>query len=248
MAADLVVDCDGIRLAVLDFGGDGPPALLLHGLAGYAGEWSGTARWLTQRSRVVAFDARGHGGSERLPADVSRTAHVNDAVCVIKALELGRVVVLGQSLGGQTALLLAAQRPDLVRGLIVAEASPVGGGRPDAAASAAEEIGAALRRWPVPFATRRGGRLLRRRIPRRRGMGRRTRTARRHLVAALRCRCDGTDARCVRWSRLLGCLGGHRLPRARGACRRRHRRVHRRPADGAAGPPGDTRRTRPGQA
>lgn len=145
---------DSGRLAVLDFGGDGPPVLLLHGLAGYAGEWTQTASWLTERARVVAYDARGHGGSERFPADVSRTAQVEDAVCVIGALELGRVVVIGQSLGGQTALLLAADRPDLVRGLIVADASPDGGGRADAAESAAEQIGTALRRWPVPFTSR----------------------------------------------------------------------------------------------
>jgi pimeloyl-ACP methyl ester carboxylesterase len=70
---------EGVRLAGLDWGGDGPPALLLHGLAGYAGEWADTARWLTARCRVVALDARGHGDSERAPDDVSRAAHVADA-------------------------------------------------------------------------------------------------------------------------------------------------------------------------
>ena len=59
---------DGVRLAALDFGGTGPSALLLHGLAGYAGEWAATAHRLTARCRVVALDARGHGRSERTPA------------------------------------------------------------------------------------------------------------------------------------------------------------------------------------
>jgi pimeloyl-ACP methyl ester carboxylesterase len=111
--SELLLERDGVHLAGLDFGGDGPPVLLLHGLAGYAGEWSETASWLTGRCRVIALDARGHGSSERFPADVSRSAHVADAVFAVQALGLDPVVVMGQSLGGLTALLFAAERPDL---------------------------------------------------------------------------------------------------------------------------------------
>src|SRR4051794_3419557 len=132
MASEFVFERAGVRLAGLDFGGEGPPVLLLHGLAGYAGEWAETAGWLTERCRVVALDARGHGRSERFPADVSRAAHVADAAFAIERLALAPVVAVGQSLGGQTALLLAAERPDLVRGLVVADASPHGGGQAEA--------------------------------------------------------------------------------------------------------------------
>jgi pimeloyl-ACP methyl ester carboxylesterase len=114
----------GVRLAGLDFGGAGPAALMLHGLAGHVGEWSETAAWLTGLRRVVAFDARGHGRSSRRPTDVSSDAHVDDAIFVVERLDLAPVVVIGQSLGGRTALLVAARRPDLVAGLVVAEASP----------------------------------------------------------------------------------------------------------------------------
>jgi len=149
MAARSVLERDGVRIACRDFGGDGPSALLLHGLAGHAGEWTETAGWLTQRSRVVVFDARGHGRSEHLPLDVSRAAHVADTVFVVEQLRLGPVVLIGQSLGGHTALLVAAERPDLVRGLIVADASPAEGDH-----GAVVELGDALKRWPVPFASR----------------------------------------------------------------------------------------------
>jgi pimeloyl-ACP methyl ester carboxylesterase len=128
--------------------------LLLHGLAGHAGEWVQTARSLTERWRIVALDARGHGRSERFPTDVSRAAHVVDAAFAIERLRLGPVVVVGQSLGGQTALLLASRRPDLVRGLVVAEASPAGGGDCDAAEVSSAEVGSSLRRWPAPFSSR----------------------------------------------------------------------------------------------
>lgn len=145
---------DGVRLAVLDFGGAGPAALMLHGLAGHAGEWARTARWLTTRCRVVALDARGHGDSERRPADVSRAAHVADAAFVVERLGLGPALVVGQSLGGQAALLLAAQHPDLVRALALADAGPGGIGDERAVEANVQDLTDAVGRWPVPFASR----------------------------------------------------------------------------------------------
>jgi pimeloyl-ACP methyl ester carboxylesterase len=145
----LHLERDRVRLACLDFGGEGQPALLLHGLAGHAGEWSETAEWLSDRHRVLALDQRGHGRSERLPSDVSRAAYVNDTVAVIEQLGLGPVVLVGQSLGGHTAFLTAARRPDLVRALIVAEASPDAGGDDPVA-----EVAGTLAAWPVPFPSR----------------------------------------------------------------------------------------------
>jgi pimeloyl-ACP methyl ester carboxylesterase len=150
----LLFERDGVRLAGLDFGGDGLAVLLLHGLAGYAGEWNETAGWLRRSCRVVALDARGHGESERFPRDVSRAAYVSDAVFAVEELGLSRAVVVGQSLGGQAAILLAAERPDLVCGLVVADASPAGGGEADALDATAEAVGDSLRQWPVPFASR----------------------------------------------------------------------------------------------
>ena len=143
---------DGVRLACHDFGGDGPSVLLLHGLAGHADEWAQTASWLTTRCRVVALDARGHGRSERFPGDVSREAVVGDASFVVERLGLQPVVVVGQSVGGLTALSLAARRPGLVRGVVIVDASPAGGGGEVEEAVAA--TAGALRNWPVSFASR----------------------------------------------------------------------------------------------
>lgn len=142
---------DGVRLAWRDFGGDGLSVLLLHGLAGHADEWAQTASWLTSRCRVVAPDARGHGRSERFPADVSRDAVVADAVFVVEQLRLQRVVVVGQSVGGLTALSLAARRPELVRGLALVDASPSGGEAVEEAVSATAR---ALQEWPALFGSR----------------------------------------------------------------------------------------------
>jgi pimeloyl-ACP methyl ester carboxylesterase len=143
---------DGTTLAWRDFGGDGPPVLLLHGLAGHAEEWTQTAAWLTERAHVVAPDARGHGRSERHPEDVSPAATADDAAFVLRQAELGPVVVVGQSLGGLTALTLTARHPKLVRGVVLIEASP---NDPDdqRADELAAAVGNGLRSWPVPFAS-----------------------------------------------------------------------------------------------
>lgn len=63
-------------------------------------------------------------------------------------MQLAPVILIGQSIGGVIALLTAAQRPDLVRALVLADASPDGG---DGAEEAAREVGEALSNWPVPF-------------------------------------------------------------------------------------------------
>lgn len=122
------------------------PVVLLHGLAGHAGEWDATAAHLSPRHRVVVVDQRGHGASERHPADVSRAAYVADVRAVCEQLGLHRPVLVGQSLGGHTAMLTAAAHPDLVRGLVLVEA-----GAATADPDTPEKIGGWLDSWPVPF-------------------------------------------------------------------------------------------------
>lgn len=121
--------------------------LLLHGLAGHQGEWDTLAAQLSDDGhRVVTYDARGHGASTRTPATTTREAHVQDAVALIEDLELTPVTLLGQSLGGHTAMLLAASRPHLVKSLILIEAGPAG---PTPGLPA--RIATWLDSWPTPF-------------------------------------------------------------------------------------------------
>ncbi|MER7537108.1 alpha/beta fold hydrolase [Streptomyces sp. NPDC097704] len=124
-----------------------PGVLLLHGLMGHAGHWSRAVRRLTGGHRIVALDQRGHGASEK-PAGgpFTREAYVADAAAVVEQLGLGPVTLVGHSMGALTAWQLAAERPDLVRALVIC----------DMRASA---LGAASQRawqdwfrgWPAPF-------------------------------------------------------------------------------------------------
>ncbi|MFF8228711.1 alpha/beta fold hydrolase [Streptomyces caelestis] len=141
---------DGTHLAHRDHHPAGEPAatfLLLHGLAGHQGEWDALAAQLSADGhRVVTYDARGHGASTRTPATTTRAAHVRDAVALIEELGLAPVTLLGQSLGGHTAMLLAAAHPHLVKSLILVEAGPAGPA-PDLPA----QIATWLDSWPTPF-------------------------------------------------------------------------------------------------
>ncbi|HXV33432.1 MAG TPA: alpha/beta hydrolase [Gaiellaceae bacterium] len=134
-----------VSLAAVDFGGHGPPVILLHGLAGYGGEWIDTASWLCRRHRVVAPDLRGHGNSDKVPWTVAPRAFVTDLTAWLDALGVERAAVVGQSFGGLIAFLAAALHPERVARLVVAEASPA----PDPDAEA--DVRAWLESWPVPF-------------------------------------------------------------------------------------------------
>ncbi|MET9383443.1 alpha/beta hydrolase [Streptomyces sp. NPDC002928] len=123
------------------------PVLLLHGLAGHMAEWDDlTTRLLADGHRVVRYDARGHGESTRRPRDMTRAAAVQDAVTLIDHLSLSPAILVGQSLGGLTALLTAAAHPLLVDSLILVEAGPAGR-NPDLPA----QIAGWLDSWPTPF-------------------------------------------------------------------------------------------------
>lgn len=101
-----------------------PTVLLLHGLAGHRGEWNPVIAQLDPAIGVIAPDQRAHG--DRFDPGVncldSRDVHVSDAVSLIDAFADGPVVVVGQSMGGIVALLLAHARPDLVSHLVLVEA------------------------------------------------------------------------------------------------------------------------------
>jgi pimeloyl-ACP methyl ester carboxylesterase len=138
----------GVRINYYDTGGNGLPVVILHGLAGSSVEYFDTARALPE-FRTIMVDLRGHGLSTSRPGDLSREAFIGDVVHVIESAVGGPVALVGQSMGGHTAMLVAAQRPDLVTKLVLLESSA-------GSSSAAEnmQLGEFFRSWPVPFPSR----------------------------------------------------------------------------------------------
>jgi 3-oxoadipate enol-lactonase len=109
--------------SVREFGGDrGDPVLLLHPLASSGEVWRPAGEWLGRGGRtVLALDARGHGESPWDGRPFSVEDMADDAAAVLEALSLDSVGVVGMSMGGCTALVLALRRPDLVRRLVLAD-------------------------------------------------------------------------------------------------------------------------------
>lgn len=128
-----------------------PAVLLLHGLAGYGGEWNAVIEGLDPSVGVIAPDQRGHGDRFDPDADfdMDRDTLVRDAVAAIEPLaDHGVVVVVGQSMGGIVAHLLAHKRPDLVSHLMLIEAGVSPMTEQDFAA-----LGNWLDSWPERFST-----------------------------------------------------------------------------------------------
>jgi pimeloyl-ACP methyl ester carboxylesterase len=134
---DLVVD--GLKLHVLDWGGDGrTPLLLLHGFTGHAHAWDTLSIALQPHFRVLALDQRGHGDSD--PADVyNAVAAFDDIAGVVGQLGLSSFVVIGLSMGGRNGMYFASRRPDLVQKLVVVDIGPEIGKRAMAPSSGPPE-------------------------------------------------------------------------------------------------------------
>ena len=115
---------DGTRIAYDDAGPrDGPPLVLLHGLGEGAVSWAPVVPRLAEGHRVLALDLRGHGASD-WPGAYRLEQMRDDVVGVLDALGLGEVVLVGHSMGGVVAYLVAFAHPERVARLVVEDAPP----------------------------------------------------------------------------------------------------------------------------
>ena len=122
-----MVDVDGVKLHVRRTPGTGEaPAVYVHGLGGSSTNWTDLAALLAPYAGGTALDLPGFGYSEP-PAGFtfSLDAHAEVVVNYIESLGEGPVHLLGNSMGGAVALLVAARRPGLVKTLtLISPAMP----------------------------------------------------------------------------------------------------------------------------
>jgi pimeloyl-ACP methyl ester carboxylesterase len=118
---------NGVRLYYEEHG-RGAPILCIHGTSSSARVWRPAAvEQLARLGRVIVYDRRGCTRSERPERYTTSVAeHARDAAALVDALRAAPAVVIGRSYGGETALELALQRPELVRGLVLLEAAALG--------------------------------------------------------------------------------------------------------------------------
>ncbi len=114
-----VVELPGLSLACRESGpADGPPLVLLHALGERATDWDVVLPALAPQHRVHALDLRGHGDSGR-PGRYSLEAMRDDVLALLDAHGLDRVDLVGHSMGGVVAYLVAQERPERVARLVL---------------------------------------------------------------------------------------------------------------------------------
>lgn len=116
-----VCKANGIDIHYLRTGGSKPPLVLLHGLTGSGACWSPLARALEAEFDVVMPDARGHGNSSTPLNGYRYEDHARDVVGLIQGLGLAAPVLLGHSMGGMTAAVVASKIVTAMRGVILAD-------------------------------------------------------------------------------------------------------------------------------
>lgn len=120
------VTVDSSRLRVLDVG-RGPTVVLVHGLAASMYSWRQTIDPLVQAGyRVVAYDNRGFGFSDKPATGYSNAAYVHLLFGLLDSLGVSDAVLVGHSMGGAIVADAALARPDRVRGLVLVDAAGLG--------------------------------------------------------------------------------------------------------------------------
>ncbi|MFJ3532666.1 MULTISPECIES: alpha/beta fold hydrolase [unclassified Streptomyces] len=118
------VQAGGTRLAYRVWGDpSAPPVVLAHGRCDDSRTWTRIAEQLAARNRVYAIDFRGHGLSD-WPGRYSLELFRDDLHAFLEARNLSGATVVGHSMGGAAAYLLAGRQPGLIGRLVLEEAPP----------------------------------------------------------------------------------------------------------------------------
>lgn len=114
----ITVRAGGHELSAFAFG-EGPPVILLHGLAATKLSFMPLLPPLADRFRVVVPDLPGHGDSDKRRARYTPGYYADVVVELLDALGLDRATLLGNSMGGRVALEVAAEAPERVTSLVL---------------------------------------------------------------------------------------------------------------------------------
>jgi pimeloyl-ACP methyl ester carboxylesterase len=115
-----VVDVDG-PVHYLDFGGEGSPLVMVHGLGGNALNWMDVGPSLARHHRVVAVDLAGFGQTPLFNRSAALGANEGLVAGFIERLFDEPVVLVGNSMGGHISILVGADRPELVSRLVLVD-------------------------------------------------------------------------------------------------------------------------------
>ena len=110
---------NGIHIKYWDWGGSGPSIVMLHPSSGYGRIWDHTARWLHSDFRIIAPDQRAHGDTDKPDGGYSGEDFTADLRGLVETLGLGKIIIVGHSLGGRVAMIYAGLYPDEVSHIVL---------------------------------------------------------------------------------------------------------------------------------
>lgn len=114
-------EANGVRVHYVRTGGAKPPVVLLHGLIGSGASWAPLARALENEFDVIMPDARGHGDSSAPARGYRYDDLADDVVGLVRGLDLARPILLGHSMGGMTAAVVASRHAEWLRALVLVD-------------------------------------------------------------------------------------------------------------------------------
>ena len=139
-------EIDGRKVNYVELGeGEGPPIVFVHGLGGQWQNWLENLPFFAQKRRVVALDLPGHGLSEMPREKITIPGYGRTVNGLADRLELGKIDLVGNSMGGFVAAEVARESPERVNRLVLVSAAGI--------------TSADLERSPGPAVLRAGGAL-----------------------------------------------------------------------------------------
>ena len=115
----------GLLMHVRNWGGEGRPVVLLHGLASTCRIWDFVAPILARDFAVIAVDQRGHGDSGKPESGYDFATVGRDLAAMLEARAIERPVLVGHSWGADVALELAVARPELLQGIVFVDGGTI---------------------------------------------------------------------------------------------------------------------------
>lgn len=119
-----VINTNGATIHVRETGAGEPALIFLHYWGGSSRTWSSVIDRLDGRPRCIALDQRGWGASIAVDGRYDLFAMADDAEAVAHQLGIGRYVLVGHSMGGKVAQIVATRRPDDLVGLVLIAPAP----------------------------------------------------------------------------------------------------------------------------
>jgi len=141
---------DGVRLYYEVYGSGEPTVFLLPTWSIiHSRHWKMQIPYLARHCRVITFDGRGNGRSDRPAAGYSEAEFAADALAVMDATATGHAVIVSLSVGAQRALILAAEHPDRITGAVfICPAVPLASPQADDARYLWDEVLPTDEGWP----------------------------------------------------------------------------------------------------